>query len=305
MKKTVILILIFLPIVLLLVIAIAGRVLSTYQRIDVERVVFIDDTGTELDDAAVFTLGAGETKPLKIRIYPELATDKRVSYTSADENICTVDSEGNVTGVGAGSAVITVKTADGNKTDMLIVFVRADRVTGVKLTPEALSIMIGQSSNLQVAVEPFAALNKKVSYTTSDPSVVTVTATGKLKAVGVGKATVTVTTEDGGFTDTCEVTVLNNSPPLLFDFTGVSGMEYTGEGYISSYNTVDLWAGLKISPDLKNVGIRLTIIQGDGATIDENGLLTFAHPSIVVVEAVPTDENNHTCRAEIRIAWFG
>ena len=304
MKKTVVLILILLPIVLLLVIALAGRVLSTYQRIDVESVVFIDELGEELDESSSVTVNHGETRQTRIRIYPELATDKRVSYTSADEKVCTVDSEGVLTGVGAGSTVIMVKTTDGGKTSALNVIVRADRVTGVELSPEALNMMIGDSTDLKVSVEPFAALNKKVFYTVSDPSVVSVSATGRLRAIGAGTAIVTVTTEDGGFTDTCTVTVVDDTPPIFFDFTDTPGIQQAGTGYISTEGVLDLTAALRTDENIDKSEVSFRIIQGDGASVDENGVLTFTHSGVVVIEAYATDENTLTCRAEIRIAWF-
>lgn len=304
MKKTIILILALLPIVLLIVISIAGRILSTYQHIEVARVVFVDDAGNELDKSVPFTLSPGETKPTKIKIYPELAANKQVSYTSSDETVCTVDGEGNVTGVRSGSAIIIVRTVDGNKTAMLTVVVRAGSVTGVTLTPETLSMMIGESADLSVNVEPYAALNKNVTYTTSDPSVVTVSATGKVRAVGTGTATVTVTTVDGGFTDTCTITVIEDTPPLLFDFTDVAGIEQTGTGYIISQATFDLTAGLVIDETIDPGEIRFRIIQGDGATVDENGVLTFANAGVVIVEAFVGDAESPTYRADVRIAWF-
>ncbi|MBQ9801783.1 MAG: Ig-like domain-containing protein [Clostridia bacterium] len=306
MKKTVILILILLPIVLLITIAFAGRILSTYQHIAVERVVFVDDAGADLAGDTVLVLGMGETKPTFIKIYPELSADKRVSYSSSDEAVCTVDSTGAVTGVGAGSAVIIVRTADGNKTAMLSVSVKADQVTGVTLLPEALQMMIGERSDLQVIVEPYAALNKHVTYTTSDPDVVTVSAIGKLTAVGAGTATVTVTTKDGGFTDTCVVTVTDDTPPLFFDLSGVEGMQQTGTGYISAVSTVDLAVCLKVDQEkIATEDIRFRILSGDGATLDDSGVLSFTQSDIVVVEVYVGDANNPTYRAEIRIAWIG
>lgn len=305
MKKTVILILALLPIVLLIVIAFAGRILSTYQHIAVERVVFTDDNGEELGADASLTLSTGETKSTAIKVYPELAADKRVSYSSTNEAVCTVDANGAVTGVGAGSATIIVRTADGNKTAMLDVIVRADGVTGVTLTPEAISMMIGESKDLEVRVEPYAALNKHVTYTTSDPSVVTVSAIGKLTAVGAGTATVTVTTADGGFTDTCTVTVTEDTPPLLFDFTGVAGMQQTGTGYLSAQPTVTLTQGLVIDQEQISLNeIRFRIISGDDATVDENGTLTFTNSGVVIVKAFVGEESNPTFHAEIRIAWI-
>lgn len=304
MKKTVILILALLPIVLLIVISVAGRILSTYQHIEVARVVFVDDAGEESENAAKINLKVGETKSAKIKIYPELATDKRVSYTSTDETVCTVDAEGRVTGVRSGSASIMVRTADGNKTAKLNVIIYADGVTDVILTPETLEMKIGESKDLTVIVEPYAALNKNVTYTTSDPSVVTVSATGKVRAVGAGTATVTVITDDGGFTDTCTVTVIEDLPPLLFDFTGVVGIEQTGTGYIIAQQTFDLTAGLVIDETIASSDVRFRIIQGDGATVDENGVLTFTQPGVVIVEAFVGDAENPTHRADVRIAWI-
>ena len=304
MKKTIILILALLPIVLLVVISIAGRILSTYQHIEVARVVFTDEAGEELDGDAMLTLSVGETKSTSIKIYPELAANKRVSYTSTDEAVCTVDAEGAVTGVRAGSAIIIVRTADGNKTARLNVVVRADGVTGVTLTPETLSIMVGESKDLSVVVEPYAALNKHVTFKTSDPSVVTVSATGKLRAVGAGTATVTVTTVDGGFTDTCIVTVTDDTPPLLFDFSGVADIQQSGTGYITTQPTVDLAASLVLDETIAPSEVRFRILSGDGATVDENGILTFTHSDVVVVEAFVGDASNPTYRVEVRIAWF-
>lgn len=304
MKKTIILILALLPIVLLVVISIAGRILSTYQHIEVARVVFTNDKGEEYDDSTLIVLSPGETKPTKIKIYPELASDKRVSYTSSDEDVCTVDGEGNITGKRSGSAIIIVRTVDGNKTAMLTVIVRAGSVTGVTLTPETLSMKIGESRDLTVNVEPYAAIDKTVTYTSSDSSVVTVGNTGKVKAVGAGTATVTVTTNDGNFTATCTVTVTEDTPPVLFDFTGVAGIEQSGMGYFIAQPTFDLTAGLVITDETVTLSdVHFRIIRGDGATIDENGVLTFDHDGGVYVEVFVGDAANPTYRTEVLIVW--
>lgn len=314
MKKTIILILALLPIVLLIVISVAGRILSTYQHIEVARVVFVDDVGNELDKSVPFTLSPGETKLAKIKIYPELASDKRVSYASSDETVCTVDAEGNVTGVRSGSAIIIVRTVDGNKTAMLTVVVRAGSVTGVTLTPDTLSMKIGESKDLTVDVEPYAAIDKNVTYTSSDSSVVTVRIgynenrdmVLKLTAKGAGTAIVTVTTVDGGFTATCTVTVLEDTPPVLFDFTGVAGVETLDGGYRISQPTLDLIAGLVLDETvtLNDVYFRIHEADVDNATVDENGLLTFVQGGVVRVEVFVGDVENPTYRTEVRIAWL-
>ncbi|OHF14641.1 DNA-binding protein [Lacticaseibacillus rhamnosus] len=56
-------------------------------------------------------------------------------------------------------------------------------------------------------VDPANAVNKQVTFKTSDPTVATVSSDGTVTGVKVGSATVTVTTNDGGKTATATVTV--------------------------------------------------------------------------------------------------
>ena len=79
--------------------------------------------------------------------------------------------------------------------------------TGVSLNTETLSLMTGDSETLVANVEPADATNKAVTWESSDTSVATVDENGKVTAVKEGSATITVRTADGGFTDTCTVTV--------------------------------------------------------------------------------------------------
>jgi len=60
---------------------------------------------------------------------------------------------------------------------------------------------------LEATIAPPAADNTNISWSTSDASVATVSDSGVVTGAGVGTAIITVTTEDGGYTDTCEVEV--------------------------------------------------------------------------------------------------
>ncbi len=80
-------------------------------------------------------------------------------------------------------------------------------VTGVSLSASNLTMNIGDVQLLTATVAPNDATNKKVSWSSSAPEVVSVTSLGKLTALAAGKATITVTTEDGKKTATCAVTV--------------------------------------------------------------------------------------------------
>ena len=83
-------------------------------------------------------------------------------------------------------------------------------ITGIKLNKE-LSIKVGTTETLTPVFTPTDATEKTVTWTSSDKTVATVDQNGKVTAVGVGTATITVLTKDGGYTDTCTVTVSNPS----------------------------------------------------------------------------------------------
>ena len=80
-------------------------------------------------------------------------------------------------------------------------------VTGLTLEPTAISLQVGETAVLTATVEPAAATNKKVWWSSSDSNVVAVDEEGGLTAVGVGEAYVTARTDEGNFSDYCVVTV--------------------------------------------------------------------------------------------------
>lgn len=80
-------------------------------------------------------------------------------------------------------------------------------VSGVSLDNESFNMVKGEARTLVATVDPPNAYNKHVTWISSSTSVATVSTAGKVTAVGNGTAVITATTEDGGFTDTCTVTV--------------------------------------------------------------------------------------------------
>lgn len=80
-------------------------------------------------------------------------------------------------------------------------------VTGVTLNKTETTLIAGQNETLTATIAPARATNKNVTWASSDESVATVSSEGVVTAVAAGSATITVTTEDGKFTATCDVTV--------------------------------------------------------------------------------------------------
>ena len=101
-------------------------------------------------------------------------------------------------------------------------------VTEVALNKNTASITAGANETLTATVTPAGATNKNVSWTSSDNTVATVDAAGKVTGIKAGTATITVTTADGGKTAACVVTVkavnsgVNTSTGITEDKTKVT-----------------------------------------------------------------------------------
>ncbi|GHT19082.1 hypothetical protein AGMMS4957_02580 [Bacteroidia bacterium] len=79
--------------------------------------------------------------------------------------------------------------------------------TSVSLNPTSATLSVGGTKQLTASISPADATNTAVTWSSSNPAVATVSASGEVTAVSVGSATITVTTTDGGFTATCDVNV--------------------------------------------------------------------------------------------------
>ncbi len=86
-------------------------------------------------------------------------------------------------------------------------------VTGVKLSQSTLTLTQGYTAQLQAAIEPENATNQNVTWTSSHPDIASVE-NGLVAGVKEGEAVITATTEDGGKTAECKVTVKKAAPVL-------------------------------------------------------------------------------------------
>ena len=260
----------------------------------------VKPTSISLDKTNITVLQRN-SETLTATVLPANATNKTVTWSSSNESVASV-SGGVVTGVSAGTAVITAKTSNGltatcgvtveantddlriyfdntaswskpyvylwnntshknngswpgtvmqkddasgyyyfdvdtSKFDMIIFnnnsgtqtadlkiptngnnlytfsssswskYSPAVNVTSVSLNKKTLSLETGNSETLTATVLPTNATNKGVTWASSKNSVATVDSNGKVTAKASGVATITVTTTDGGYTATCNVTV--------------------------------------------------------------------------------------------------
>ena len=232
-------------------------------------------------------LTVGSSTKLTATVLPENATNKNVIYSVDDESILSVDQDGNVTGLSLGTATATVTTEDGGFTASAEINVIPVRVTGVSISPKSASIALGCTVQLAASIKPSNAANKNLSWSVSDETIISVDGQGTVTGLSLGTATVTVTTEDGGFTASAEITVYY-APANTWTAIGTNRINnngfcgvFNGDGYAVRgiyINTQESYQGLFGNSGggsiIANLGVAESYIYGDtyvGGVVGYNG----------------------------------
>ncbi|WP_343250130.1 Ig-like domain-containing protein [Diplocloster hominis] len=154
------------------------------------------------------------------RIFPEASgTGRKISFASSDPAVAEVNPDtGLITPKTIGKCTITAKIegttpAVTNSFDVTV----KNAVSSVTVTPAALTMKQGNTSVLEAEISPADAENKNITWTSSNPAIVEITAqdnvSASIRAVAEsGTATITATTEDGKKTAGCTVTVVKPVP---------------------------------------------------------------------------------------------
>jgi uncharacterized protein (TIGR02145 family) len=159
------------------------------------------------------TLIVGENEKLIATAFGTISNNN-IRWTSDNEDVATVDGNGVVTAVLAGTATITVTSACGNYSAICELTVITSPVAGISLNKNTLEFHIDEFERLIATIIPANATNKNVTWASNNEVVATVDDTGMVIAVSIGTAVITVITECGNHTAICVVTV---KPILVTD----------------------------------------------------------------------------------------
>ena len=149
-------------------------------------------------------MNEGQTETLTVKYNPENTTDnKTVVWTSSDETIATVDSNGKVTALKIGSTTITANV--NGKIAECIVTVKSPLIS-ISLDDTNVDLLLNQSQILNVIYNPIDTTDDKtVVWTSSDETIATVDSNGKVTALKVGTVKVTATVGTYSAISTVEV----------------------------------------------------------------------------------------------------
>ncbi len=219
------------------------EIIITKEKIEVES---LSITGSS-------TITVGSSIKLEVTLNPSNATNDKLTWTSSDPSIATVDENGRVKGIKEGTVTITVKTENGKTATKTITIKNAQKpnggnnqpttppsnpttpstvaVSGVEISGGNSTMTVGDTGKLTATVTPTNATNKKVKWSTSNNNIVSIDQDGNIKATGKGEATITVTTEDGNKTATFKITVKEKESRYELHLTkikmeGLDGVTY-------------------------------------------------------------------------------
>ncbi len=187
-------------------------------------------------DSSSLELWVGDSGQLAATVTPDDAIDV-VLWSSSDESVATVNADGKVIAHSQGTATITATSVGGECSASCTVTTKNIPVSGMYIEESSVDMIRDKEYGLKIVFTPENATNKKLKWTTSDENVVKISNNnGVLLATGAGTATVTAVTEDGEFTDSCQVNVvetiasgaLENGITWILDFSGTLTIEGNG-----------------------------------------------------------------------------
>lgn len=161
------------------------------------------------------TMKPDDTIQLTATVYPANAANKKLVWTSSNDDVAMVTDEGFVLAMAEGEADITATSAE-NSSIKAVCHIKVENekepvvtIVGIKFEESPVTISMGDTKKLNVIFNPVDATNKQLEWKSTKTSVVDVDQEGNIIGVSEGKAIITAKTTDGSnLTINCVVTVV-------------------------------------------------------------------------------------------------
>lgn len=238
------------------------------------------------------TILSGERFVIIPTVSPMDADNKKVTYTSSDTSVATVDADGVVAGVRGGRAVIIVKTEERGLIASCLVTVQ-EFVSSVNITTDSTQMNLGMVTQLMAEVSTETATNKKLSWSSTNTGILQVDSTGKVTAVGSGTAAIYAHATDGsGWFDSCQITVIKAVGSIVIQPSSVT---------VSEGKTTQVSATVHPA-DATIQEIEWSSSDPTVASVDYSGQITGITAGICKIYATSSDGNNiiGVCRVTVK-----
>lgn len=232
------------------------------------------------------TLKVGSTISVVATVLPSDA-NQSLSWTSSNSRVAIVDSNGLITAISPGTAIIVAKTVNDITANIKVtVGDYSVKLKSISVNTNYLVMPLGKTMQLSVLYNPKTASNKTITWKSSNSKVVIVNSSGYIKAVGPGTAIIKATSADGGYTDTATIEVTGSGTLI-----SASAIVFKESSYSVGINgTISL--NPIITPNNTTFkAIKFTSSDASIATVDENGLVKGLKEGTVNITATLTHNN--------------
>ena len=240
----------------------------------------------------------GGSSQLIASVLPE-KSNNQISWSSTNSRVATVDSNGLVSAVGMGSATIIARTINDITYNVnVLVGNYSKELRSILVTTNYITLAVSNSKQLAVAFTPADASNKNVFWTSSNPSVATVDKYGVVKAISPGSTIIKATSEDGGYTDTATIEVVNYDNIIEEKSIAFDSSSYT-VGIGSTKSLIPI-----ITPSNATFkSVRFESSNPSIATVDENGVVRGLKEGTVSITAT-TNRNRLKATTTIIVKYI-
>ena len=258
-------------------------------KVKVSRIIY--SQSVKLNKTSL-TLDDGKTYQLSATVSPESATSKSVTWSSSNTKVIKVDSEGEVTAVDPGTAYIYCKTKDSGVAAKCKVTVKAVKVTSISFSTSSTTIEYSKTKTLKPTFKPSNATDKTLTWTSSNPKVVSVDKNGKIKGLQAGKsAVITATTKTGKLT--AKITVKVN--PISVSSISLNRTSQS----LSKGGTFTLTATIKPS-NAADKTLTWTSSDTSVAKVDKNGKVTALKNGTATITCKSANGKTAKCTVTVR-----
>lgn len=238
------------------------------------------------------TIYTRKTVTLKATVLPTTAENRSVQWKSSNEKVATVNSKGVVTGVGAGTAVISCVAQDNNLTAKCTVTVKKPvDVVLIDTNVSSKKLQQGTTYQLKASITPENATFKDVEWKSDNKKVATVNSNGLVTAVSTGTAYITCTSVDNPMVmTTVKITVVIK----------VSGVKLNYSQF-EMYQTTEKTLKAKVYPsDATNKKVVWSSSNTSVATVSKNGVVKALKAGKTVI-TVKTKDGSYSAKCTVTV----
>lgn len=241
----------------------------------------------------------GENLVLSASVTPTNATKQEIEWSSSNTYYATVSSTGVVTAKNPGTVTITASATDGSEVEQSVtVEITERKVTAIHISGKA-ELKKSEGHYLQATVTPTDAVNRSIMWSSSNPSVVSVSSTGYIYANSYGTATIYASAQDGS--GVIGSITINVPRPASENNQTSSNQTSTQKKIALNKKSVNLTVGQSVTLKLNHASGKVTwkTSKKSVATVNSKGVVKGKKKGTAKITAVNKGKK-YTCKVTVK-----